>query len=197
MDRYDHRNTPAVGWVILALIVALGLAATCAHAGTATVSWTAPTQNTDGSPLTNLAGYRIYYGTSATAINTVVDIPVATTTQRILTLPAGMHYFQMTAYNTLGVESARTAVLSKDIPPPVPGEPGNVTITVAMGMLQAPVYSVTASNARSVYMGAIDPGKRCGDVPLFTYRSRTFYEVQRADVILWGSTSLRLAAPCA
>ena len=31
--------------------------------GSATLSWTAPTQNTDGSPPTNLAGYRIYWGT--------------------------------------------------------------------------------------------------------------------------------------
>ena len=30
--------------------------------GTATVSWTPPTTNTDGSALTNLAGYRVAYG---------------------------------------------------------------------------------------------------------------------------------------
>ncbi len=33
--------------------------------GTATLSWTPPTQNTDGSPLTDLAGYRVYWGTSS------------------------------------------------------------------------------------------------------------------------------------
>jgi hypothetical protein len=32
--------------------------------GQATLSWTAPDENTDGTPLINLAGYRIYYGTS-------------------------------------------------------------------------------------------------------------------------------------
>jgi hypothetical protein len=33
--------------------------------GRATLSWTAPTENTDGTTLANLAGYRIRYGTSA------------------------------------------------------------------------------------------------------------------------------------
>ena len=33
--------------------------------GSTTISWTPPTSITDNSPLTNLAGYRIYYGTSS------------------------------------------------------------------------------------------------------------------------------------
>src|SRR4029453_5899928 len=33
--------------------------------GSATLSWTPPTRNTDGTTLTNLPGYRIYYGTSS------------------------------------------------------------------------------------------------------------------------------------
>ena len=33
--------------------------------GSATLSWVPPTQNSDGSPLTNLASYRVYYGTSS------------------------------------------------------------------------------------------------------------------------------------
>jgi len=32
--------------------------------GTALLSWTAPTENSDGSPLTDLAGYKIHYGSS-------------------------------------------------------------------------------------------------------------------------------------
>ena len=33
--------------------------------GSATLSWTPPTANTDGTALTDLAGYKIYWGTSA------------------------------------------------------------------------------------------------------------------------------------
>src|SRR5687767_6502029 len=32
--------------------------------GTAALAWVAPTQNADGSPLSDLAGYRILYGTT-------------------------------------------------------------------------------------------------------------------------------------
>src|SRR6266480_5497582 len=52
-------------------LVSLGLllggvlfGATPASAGVLDASWTAPTTNTDGSPLTDLASYRVYYGSS-------------------------------------------------------------------------------------------------------------------------------------
>src|SRR5467141_3651979 len=38
--------------------------ATPARAGILDASWTAPTTNADGSPLTDLASYRVYYGTT-------------------------------------------------------------------------------------------------------------------------------------
>src|SRR5713101_9065387 len=40
------------------------LVAAPGEAGVLDASWTAPTTNTDGSPLTDLASYRVYYGTS-------------------------------------------------------------------------------------------------------------------------------------
>src|SRR3989475_10884580 len=52
----------------IALGLALGavlLATNPGHAGILDVSWTAPTTNTDGSPLTDLASYRVYYGASS------------------------------------------------------------------------------------------------------------------------------------
>jgi Putative Ig domain len=48
--------------------------------GSAALSWTAPTQNTDGSALTDLAGYRVYHGTSPSALSDVVQVPGATST---------------------------------------------------------------------------------------------------------------------
>ena len=38
--------------------------------GSATLSWTPPTTNTDGSSLTNLAGYKVYWGPSQGTIRT-------------------------------------------------------------------------------------------------------------------------------
>ena len=70
------------------------------------VTWTPPTTNTDGCPLTNLAGFNIYYGTSAHTLITEVNVPnKCATEETILNLPPDSYYFVMTAYNTEGLES--------------------------------------------------------------------------------------------
>jgi hypothetical protein len=88
-----------------------------ASSGTATLSWTAPTTNTDGSSLNDLGGYRIYHGTSASAMNDVrIVASPATTNYQFTSLAAGTHYFAITAYTTAGIESSQSAVGSKAIP---------------------------------------------------------------------------------
>lgn len=82
--------------------------------GNAVISWQAPSQNTDGSALTNLRGFRIYYGRSAGALDRVVAIDSPNTTNYTLQgLSLNTWYFSMTAVNTDGVESARTNPVSK------------------------------------------------------------------------------------
>lgn len=87
-----------------------------APTGSATVSWSAPTTNTDGSALTDLAGYHIYYGTSATALTQTVNISSAATTSYVLqSLASGTWYFAVSAVTNAGIESARSGVVSKTI----------------------------------------------------------------------------------
>lgn len=86
-------------------------------AGTATLSWTAPTQNTDGSALTDLAGYRVYHGTDPNALNDIIQLASAgTTTYTFSQLASGTHYFAVSAYTSSGVESALSGTGSKTIP---------------------------------------------------------------------------------
>ena len=85
--------------------------------GTATLRWSAPTNNTDGTPITNLSGYRIYHGTSANALNDVRPITSPGITMFVFdTLASGTHYFAISAVNALGVESPRSSALSKTVP---------------------------------------------------------------------------------
>jgi hypothetical protein len=78
-----------------------------AVAGSASLSWSVPTLNTNGTPATDLAGYHIYYGTSPDALTSVIDVPGAETTEyEISNLVSGTYYFEVTAYNSLGVDSA-------------------------------------------------------------------------------------------
>lgn len=84
--------------------------------GTATLSWTPPTQNTDGSPLTNLAGYRIYYGTTpGNYTNTAAVNNPGISSYVVNGLTAGTWYFASTTINSDGVESAFSNVASKTI----------------------------------------------------------------------------------
>jgi hypothetical protein len=84
--------------------------------GSATLSWTPPTLNEDGSPLTNLKGYRVYYGTSSSNLSTVLDIPTAgVATAVIENLSPATWYFALKAYNTSNVESSLSNVASKTI----------------------------------------------------------------------------------
>lgn len=75
--------------------------------GSATLDW-APNTEPD------LAGYRVYHGTAAGSYGPAVDVGLATT-YTISNLPAGTHYFTVTAYDAAGNESARAAEVSKRI----------------------------------------------------------------------------------
>jgi hypothetical protein len=80
------------------------------------VSWGAPTRNTDGSALTNLAGYRVYYGSSPGALGQSVDVPSAGATDYVVQgLKTGTWYFAVVAYTNSGLESTRSSVVSKTI----------------------------------------------------------------------------------
>ena len=84
--------------------------------GSVTLSWTPPTQNTDGSPLTNLTGYRIGYGQSASNLSEVVTLMNPGLTSAVIeSLTAGTWYFAVKAVNAAGVESDYSAVASKAI----------------------------------------------------------------------------------
>lgn len=81
--------------------------------GTATLTWTAPTLNTDGSALTNLAGYRIVYGTSASALNQIVEVSnPSILAYKIEALQPATYYFAIKSYTSAGVESDPSGVVS-------------------------------------------------------------------------------------
>jgi Putative Ig domain len=83
----------------------------------ATIDWLPPTENTNGSQLTDLAGTRIYYGTSASNLNHMVQVASATLKSHTIgNLAAGTWYFGCVAYTLAGTESAMSAVVSKHIP---------------------------------------------------------------------------------
>lgn len=105
--------TPAVG------SYSLGLACTVPGVplkGSVTLSWIAPTQNVDNSPLTNLAGYQLFYGTSAAAQNQQVNITSGGITRYTVdNLDAATYFFSIKAVNSAGVTSDPSATVSKAV----------------------------------------------------------------------------------
>jgi len=84
--------------------------------GSATVSWSPPTSFEDGTPISNLAGYRVVYGESATQLSQSLTIASAViTSATIENLAVGTWYFAVKAYTTANVESNLSSVASKTI----------------------------------------------------------------------------------
>jgi len=84
--------------------------------GSAKLSWTAPTANTNGSALTNLAGYYIYYGSSAGSMTNKITVSnPATVSYTVGNLSSGTWYFGIVAYTNSGLQSAMSNVGSKTI----------------------------------------------------------------------------------
>jgi hypothetical protein len=85
--------------------------------GSASLSWTPPTQNTDGSTLTDLVGYTIFYGTSASALTQSIQLASSSATSYVVdNLSAGTYYFSIAAYTSDGTQSAQSNIGSKTIP---------------------------------------------------------------------------------
>jgi len=81
-----------------------------------TLSWSAPTENTNDSALTDLAGYVIEYGTSASAMTNTISInTVGTLTYLITGLSSGTWFFTVKAVNASGIESDPSVIVSKTI----------------------------------------------------------------------------------
>jgi hypothetical protein len=94
---------------------AFAIAVTQIATGSATLSWVAPTLNTDGTALTGLTGYRIYFGTNASALTQWVDVPNASVSTYVLgNLSPATWYFAVKAMAN-GVESNFSNLASKTV----------------------------------------------------------------------------------
>ncbi len=147
--------------------------------GTARVTWTTPTSNTDGSALVNLAAFRVYYGTSASALSQSSEInDITQRAATISSLTPGTWFFAVRSVNTNQVESANSSVWNKSVtgataagsvgititsaptPPPTPPPSTQTRVTIA-----TTVYDVVrGSSGRWVLgqvVGTIPLGKPC------------------------------------
>jgi hypothetical protein len=84
--------------------------------GSATLSWSPPTERVDGSAIGTISRYSIYYSRNSTLLDQVVNVSSSTNTYHIENLEQGTWYFAVTATDSEGLESAKSSTVSKTIP---------------------------------------------------------------------------------
>lgn len=149
---------------------------TCAWpgaAGSALITWSAPSTNTDGTALTNLASYKIVYGTSSTNLSQSLAVSnPGMLSGTVNNLTGGTTYFfAVRAVNALGTESGNSNVTSKAI---VGGTPptASKTVTVTVNKVPSPptdttVIETTAYNVvPNLQRFTFERGSRVGTVKL-------------------------------
>lgn len=181
---------------------------TCSRSvrGSASLSWTAPTKNTDGSALTTLAGYRISYGLTSSALTNTIQVPSPTTVNYIVgNLDSGTWYFGARAYTSTGVESDLSNVVSKVVASAIETRSATREVTVTPPKPEPPVlqvidnrvfnatpdYSLLAFRAGKQY-GTVALGVRCNEAKPI---SGGWYSIPNSAV-RWASTA-RTAYPVA
>jgi len=140
------RSTKWAIAVALVLWVALFFGA-IAYAGSITLSCTAPTQNEDGTPLTDLAGYKFYYGIDQGGPYPNMRSRNATACAYVIEdLVSGDYYIVATAFNDAGIESVFSNEATKTVPVSPPAPPGNLVVgdsLIAYGISQTKDRLVT------------------------------------------------------
>jgi len=92
-------------YILSICLIAFSLNVSVAYSYSVTLSWDAPTTNADGTSLKDLAGYKIYYGTSSKNYSQKINVGNVTT-DKISNLTSGnTYYFAVTAYDESGNES--------------------------------------------------------------------------------------------
>ncbi len=172
--------------------------------GSATVNWTPPTANTDGSALTDLARFKVVYGTSASSLTrtAVVDDPTRRQTT-ISSLAPATWYFAVRAVKSNGVESINSNVASKAVKGATAAKTVSISITSPTGTLRTVSTNVwdvvrraDGGYARIGVVGQIALGRACDA----TFKAAvSHYAVSRSYVTLYRNVtpkSTQLVALC-
>lgn len=81
----------------------------------ATISWSIPSARESGAGLSmgEIAGYKIFYGSTQGSLYSVIDVANASTTSYELTnlVSSTKYYFQITAYDINSIESEKSNII--------------------------------------------------------------------------------------
>ena len=186
-----------------AVVLALALLPTVALAGVATVSWSPPQTNTDGSMIPasgagSITETRVEYGTCTAgggfgtkAGQVIVGMPA--TSVEINSFVSGQTVcFRAFAKNTYGIESAASNVASKTFDPPKPRPPVLVVVNPTAYEIRLD-RNLNARLGRDV--GTVAAGTECSGTALVTTRRAAYYafNLEQANLTKAPRSSLVVA----
>jgi hypothetical protein len=149
--------------------------------GSTTVHWTPPTTNTDGTRLTNLAAYRVFYGTSTSALTQVNEITdTSATAATISSLTPATWYFKVRAVNSSQVESSDSNVTSRVIA----GASAAKTVQITISGSTPPPPPPTGGNEvePNAYVGQAQPISTSGTTINGTMSASSDYDFYRVSL---------------
>lgn len=168
---------------------------TCtASTGPILLTWTPPTTNVDGSPLTDLAAYVVYRASTEGGLETTsntfeVLAPASSFTQNA---PVGLRWFGIKARNSTGVLSVMSNTVSKN----VIGDSADATATITIGTQPNPPTGITVTQTLAMELrisssgvawlvrevGTVPLGTSCIEPALLAASGNDWYEVPRSAV---------------
>lgn len=106
VDYYDSISISVSDGQATDSLAAFAIEVTSVAQGSVTLNWTPPTENTDGTQITDLAGYRIYYSTNPQNLDSVIELSNPGMTSYVVeNLTPNVWHFAATSYNSGGMES--------------------------------------------------------------------------------------------
>lgn len=110
------KSTPSTRNALVAVALAALVIADRSAGSTSTLAWDPPGQNTDGSPVTNLAGYIVYYGQESGSYEHNVDVGNVTSYELPGLDDGQVYYAAVKAYNTFEMQSGNSDELTWTAP---------------------------------------------------------------------------------
>ena len=156
-----------------------------ALAAQASLSWTAPTTYTDGTPITNLGGYKVYTGTASGSYSQNVDVGNVTSYTLSGLNDGTTYYFAVTAYDATGDVSGFSNQVSYTTPTatadqlctPITasaGSGGSISpsgsVAISQGLSQT--FTITPSTGYKIAGVTVD-GASVGAVSSYTFSNVT------------------------
>jgi hypothetical protein len=111
----QNNSKTQIGRLVSVALASLVLAV-AARGANVTIAWDSPTNNDDGSSLTDLAGYNVHWGTASGTYDQHLNAGLATSATITDLAEGGTYFISVTAYNADGRESILASEVNLAIP---------------------------------------------------------------------------------